>query len=463
MNRTLRIVLLLLCLLCLDGKILAQTITLSEARERAHEHNKQMGIANETLLKAQNTLRAMKSNYFPKLSGSAYAYYTTDRKNDFELGSLNTTSILEGIEIPPEMLPQLAPLLSIIPAEIPLPSIPMNLNLSNSYLASISLEQPIYMGGKIIHGNKMAKIGVEMAELNEKLSREQVIISVDEAYWTLVQTIELKATAEAYMRAIDEVYRVVNNAMEAGMRTEVDLMRVKVEQSNARLQLQRAENGIKLAQMNLCQVIGAPLTDPIFPEEDFPEALLLAENVGDPTARPEYSLLSKQIDLKAAEVKVVRSDFLPHLGLRAAYTYTHGIRLNDQLLLDNFSPSVMLSLSVPIFRWGEGRSKVRAAQSEQRIAALKREEVSEKIILEQQQALNHYNELLMEVELTQSTVEETKELLKRSHDRYRAGFDTTANLLEAETMAVKANSERINAKAKLALARTTLLKALGKL
>lgn len=455
--------LLLLCLAGIGEKAEAQALSLNEARERACRHNKQIAIADENSFKAQHTLRAMKTNYLPKLSGSAYAYYTTKRKKELSLGSIETGPLLAGLQIPSGQQQLLAPLLAIIPAQVPLPSIPLELDLNNSYVAGIAIEQPIYMGGKIIAGERMARIGVEMARLNRLLGEDEVILAVDEAYWTLVQTLEMQTTAEAYSRTIDEVYRVVNNAMNAGMRTEVDLMRVKVEQSQAKLQLQRAANGVKLARMNLCQVIGAPLTEPLTPTESFPIEPTITATAGDPTERPEYGLLSRQIEMKQAEVKLIRSDFLPHIGLRAAYTYTHGIRLNEQLLLDNGGPSVMVSVSLPIFRWGEGRAKIRAAQADQRIATLKQAEIAEKIVLEQQQAENRYYEMAAEVELTRITVEETEQLLRQSHNRYQAGLDTTASLLEAETIAVKAKGEHIAAKAKLALAHTALLKAMGRL
>lgn len=444
----------------------AQELSLDQARSRALAHNRKIAQAQERQHGAEQMLRAMKTNYLPKLSVSAYAYYATaGRERTLELGSVQlpdeTQAKLQSLG---QAMPHLAPILAQIPSEIALPSLTYKLKTGNSYLASAHLTQPIYMGGKIASAHHMARIGVEMANLGVALTQDEVYLATDEAYWQLVEVLELRTTAEAYVKTIAEVHRIVTNAVSAGMRTRADLLRVEVEQSKAHLALERASNGVRLAQSHLSQIVGLPLDAEPSPTDSFPSPLFTSEgHMGDLSTRPEYALLSKQIELKRANTRLVRSDFLPQVGLRASYSYVRGLRINDQLLLDNATPSVMLSLNIPIFSWGEGRAKVRAARTQERIAILEREEMSEKMMLEQQQALNRYHEQVLEVDLTKRTIAQADALLKQTHDRYAVGLDTTAELLEAELIASQARSDHTSARSRLALAATRLAKALGQL
>lgn len=443
----------------------AQGLSLAEARRQALNHNHRAAQARESSNEAQATLKAARTHYLPKVAASAYALYSGSGKTQqLDLGTYPLpASLLSRFQNVAQAYPALAPLLGALPTEINLPSVPYQVKTGNSYLLSAHLTQPLYTGGKISAANRMARTGVEMATLNEALTEDEICVSTDRAYWQLVEVNELVRTAEAYVKAIDEAHRIVSEAVTAGMRTHADRLRVEVERGKAQLAHERSLHGQRLAQMNLAQIMGLPLDTVLLPSESFPQPRPVADAAGQVDTRPEYGLLQKQVELKKANVSLVRSDFLPQLGLRVGYGYMRGLRINDHLLIDQASPSVMVSLNVPIFSWGEGRAKVKAAQAQVQKAALQLQEMSEKMILEQQQAIDHYKEQCLEVEITNRTVMQTEALLKQTHDRYEAGLDTTAELLEAELIASQARSEHIAARSRLALAETLLQKAMGRL
>ncbi len=75
----------------------------------------------------------------------------------------------------------------------------------------------------------------------------------------------------------------------------------------------RADNGVRLARMNLCHVIGLPLLSEVPLPKPSTRPLPRLESEADVTARPEYALLGKQIELKEQEKNLTRSDFLPNI------------------------------------------------------------------------------------------------------------------------------------------------------
>ncbi len=438
----------------------AQELSLDQCRERALKHNNRIAIAAEQQSKATDILKAAHTAYFPKLSASGYAYYTTSEMRqtlDFPAVDLSQALSIDPSTVPPQLLPLLAQL----PKTLRLPSQEFTVSPNRSYLAGVHIEQPIFMGGKIVAGNKMAEIGVEMSRSSKALTEAEVIVAADDAYHLCLQTQKLREVAATYLETVREFERVVGNAVKSGMRMRSDLLKVEVEKSKAEMQLLRAENAVKLARMSLCQVIGLPLeselqlTDSI--QVDFPVV------VGDVTLRPEYALLRQQIELKEQEKRTVRGDFLPTVGVRASYNYAYGLRVNDQLMMNQGGLSAIVSVSVPLFRWGEGVRRVRAAESEKRMVEHRLAEMSSKMALELRQATDSFAEADKEVELTARIFTQAREHCSISANRYAVGMETTADHLEAQSLLSKAEADHVIALCKRATAYTALLKAGGHL
>lgn len=438
----------------------AQEMTLDQCRQMALENNKKMAVAQQNKTKANLTQKSTFTHFFPKISANGMAYYTTAESDiALKLGSMQIfdPTIVSGI-IPSQLYPIVEGL-----STIQLPDMNFKLNLNNSYLVGVNIEQPIYMGGKIRSGYKMSKIGNEIADLNIKKTEAEIITETDKAYWLYVQTLELTKSAKSYKETVEEFHRVVSNAVDAGMKSRNDLMKVQVQLNQANLQLQRAENGKELSRMNLCQIIGLPLQSEILPTQSFSDNITEMVTVSDISARPEYAMLNKQVEFKNQEKRMVASEFLPFIGVMGSYNYTYGVKLNDEVIFNNNGFSGMISVKIPLVHWGEGARKIKIAETERVMAELQRDDLSEKMELEMQQAINNYNEQLLEVVLTETALEQAQENLQISKNYYEAGMESISDYLEAQTISQNAESEHIIAKTKLEIGKTEYLRTIGKL
>ncbi|MDL2239304.1 TolC family protein [Bacteroidales bacterium OttesenSCG-928-L14] len=449
----------IICLL-FTNILLSQEMTLEQCREIALENNKKMAIAQKNQTKSDLTVKSTFTNFLPKLSASGMAYYTTS-KFDHNLK-------IDDIQIfdPSPLRDYIPPIIYDFideKSKVVIPDMDFQFNMNNSYLVGANIDQPIYLGGKVRSGYKMSKIGSEIADINIRKTEAEIINETDKAYWLYVQTLELQKSANTYKETVAEFERVVKNAVDEGMKSRNDIMKVQVQLNQANLQLHRAQNGVNLARMNLCQVLGLPLETIITPTETLDDNLVEISYTLDISSRPEYEMLTKQVELKNVEQRFVQSDFLPTVGVRGAYNYAYGVKLNDEVLLNNGGFSAMLSVSVPIFHWGEGARKVQIAKAETDIVDLQREELNELMKLELQQAINQYNELLLEVSMTEIALEQAQENLRMSKDYYEEGLENISDYLEAQAIWQNAESEHIIAKSKLRIGRTEYLRTAGKL
>lgn len=408
-----------------------QSLTLEQCRQMALENNKRIAIAARDKERADLITGAARTNYLPRLSAEGSALFShSDTRMSLQLDGL--------------------------------PPMDFDLNINRIYMADLNIEQPIYTGGKITSGYRMSQVGSDIAELNKALTEDEVLLETDNAYWLCVQARELQLSALQYKETVDEFYRVVKNACDAGMKSQNDLMKVQVQLNQADLQLHRAENGVRFSRMNLCNIIGLDLQSDISLSETFAESHVEINPNASVFSRPEYAMLDKQIELKKYEKQYVRSDFLPQIGIMGSYGYIHGAKFNNEQLFGNKpSFSAMVSIKIPLFSWGEGTKKVRAVEREIQMAQLQRDDLGQKMELELQQAINSYNEGVLEVRLTQKALAQSEENLRISRDNYDVGMETISDYLEAQTIWRNAQAEHITAKAKLEIRKTEYLKASG--
>jgi outer membrane protein TolC len=403
---------------------------------------------------------------FPKLSATANYLYTNTMMRKTIPGAYLPTFV------PDPATGQLTPnILTMNPDGSPIfkeyayfPDMDITLKMSGTWMAGLRAEQPIYMGGKITSAYNMSQIGSEIARLNQTLTQAELTVKTDEAYWTYVQTTELLKLAHSYQKVVTELLRNVQDAEEVGLKHRNDVLKVQVKVNEAELQVRQAENGITLSRKNLCRIVGLPLDSEVPLPSSFDDpSPFNADRSTTHTARPEYAMLEKQIALKDRQVKLVQSDFLPKAGLMANYGYLNGIRLNGDKMIDRASFLALASVSIPIFQWGEGRNKVRAAKAEREVAQLLRDDISEQLQLDLDKAINLCDESALEVRLTARSLEQAQENMKVSGDQYAEGMETLAGYLEAQTVWQRAWTEHINAQTRQRFNQTYYLKAAGKL
>lgn len=451
-------------------------LTLEQCRSIALDSSSILRSARLTEEKTALDRKAVITNFLPKFSAyGLYLWTSSSFDYDFSGGALPIYKNVYGNLVPDLMKDAAGNIvynngIPVFNQYAVIPPMTLSVDLANTFTAGVSVTQPVFMGGKIISGYRMADIGTEMAELNSQLKADETVVSVDEAYWMFVKACKLLETAESFSTTVDSTLTFVQNAVNAGMATSTDLLKVDIQRNNAALMTAKARNGQRLAMMNLCHILGLPLTTVIEVDQsgfdvDSTEIVpdkVYAEN-DSIEGRPDYRLLVKQAELKKRNVDFVRSDFLPQLGVMASYGYSYGLKLQDEVLLNQDGFTVMATLKVPIFAWGEGWLKVQSAKKEHEAALEELERLEG--LMELERARNRYavTEAALQVSLARSSMESAELNLKVSRDQFATGMETLVNVLEAQTQWSKCRSEWIEAVADYRLACTKYLKSVGSL
>ncbi|HPH73515.1 MAG TPA: TolC family protein, partial [Paludibacteraceae bacterium] len=322
--------------------------------------------------------------------------------------------------VSPEMTTDIEKLLNMLRSELIRAWEPITVSLKGAFLANITLQQPIFAGGRIVSGNKMAKIGVEMAEENNRLQKSNAIVEADKMYWLYISVKEKVKLAETYSGLLDNLVKMVSDAATTDMISNNDLMKVKVQRDKVKMELQKARSGLELTRMALCKTLGVSYDTQIVPTDTVVQT---NEHIAltPPNAlerRPEYQLMQKMIAIKEGEIKLVRGNYLPTIGMAASYAYVGGVKVQGKKTHPQNLSNVMATISIPITNWWEGSQKIKSARVDKNIAELEVEKNLKLIELEIKQAELNMTDAFTRINMCDEALEQTKENLRIMTDRY---------------------------------------------
>lgn len=456
------------------GWVQAQAeLDLARCRELALKNSKALEISESQWEKARFEMRLYQANYFPELSVVGFGLYH-QKKYEYKVqgGYLPVyKSDAEGNKIPDLIIhPGTGKPVAgaggtpLFHEYAFLPDIGLRLALRGVYTAGIRLEQPLYMGGKVRAAYLMAKAGEAIAGEQVRYRRSEVVLETDRAYWRLLRLKEQVGAALKYRETVKELLKNLRNARQVGMSTANDVLKVQVRYNEADLMVQQLQNGETLARMNLCRIVGFGLQTPIRIRDSLSAALQprLWQRDSSVVQRPDYRILKYEVDLKGRQAKLVRSDYLPQIGVSAGYGYGGGLKLNGQAE-EGASFTALASVRIPLFHWGEGRNKIRSAKIDREISRLSLEESVELMRLEIAAARFRVRDAETRVVMARHALDQARENLKVSGDRFQVGMESLASLLEAQAQWQQAWSQWIEAKALLHQSESEYLHAIGQL
>ena len=266
---------LALCLLVASASF-AQTYTLKEYEDFALQNSKSLKVAQERVNAAEQLKKAAFTQFLP--SFQAVGTYMWNQKNisllsedallpvgtkmaDGSFGFTadqisNNWTVIDGQPVPLDadgvpFNPKTNPEKILWKQYAYLPKSELTYDVHNVFAAGIGFTQPIFLGGKVRELYNIAKVSEEMARLQTDNRQEELIISVDQAYWTTVSLINKKKLAEKYVELLTKLEKNIQASINEGVATKGDLLNVKVKLNEANLALTRATNGVVLSKMSL--------------------------------------------------------------------------------------------------------------------------------------------------------------------------------------------------------------------
>lgn len=463
------------------GTYAQRILNLDSCRALALTNNKELRIGQEKINAAHYQRKAAFTNYLPKIDVMGTYMHTQkeisllsdDQKQSISHIGTSTSAALKEMAANNPILSTLLPALQ--PLEGGLNSMGQGLvdalrtDTRNLYAGTATLTQPLFMGGKIIAYNKITKYAEQLARSQHATGMQEVILNTDQAYWQVISLTNKKKLAESFLKLVQKLDEDVDKMVAEGVATKADGLSVKVKVNEAEMTLTQVDNGLSLSKMLLCQLCGLPLdTDLQLADQDM-------ENLALPATYTESNIdlaLANREELKSLElaskiyqqkVNVARSEFLPTVGLTANYLVSNPSLLNGFENKFRGMWGIGVVVKIPVFHWGEGIYKVKAAKAEANIARYQLEDVKEKVELQVTQSSYKVNEAAKKLAMAEKNMEKAEENLRYATLGFKEGVIPTSNVLEAQTAWLSAQFGKIDAQIDLKMSEIYLNKSMGTL
>ena len=344
----------------------------------------------------------------------------------------------------------------------------MTIDMTHIVVAHVGITQPIYTGGRLTQLYRIAQSTERMAALKANTKHDDIIASVDEAYWRVISVEQKKKLADNYFNLLCKLEGDVTELVSEGLATQSDLLKVRTKRGEAEVKKLQADNGLTLSRMALAQICGLPLNATFHLDDSgLTETTLATNNIDAEAAaanRTELQLLQEAERIARSNQKLAAAGLQPTIVASAGYIYTNpnadnGIR-SDWKGHGFFSAGVVVN--VPIAH-ADDILRYKAAKHAANAVALEVEETREKLTLQTTQANQKLMESQQKIALAQLTCNNATEVLRMAQESFASGMISSSELMQAQTAWLSAASDLVDAQTEAKVNDTKLRKYTGQL
>jgi len=422
-------IIIVLCFIVVAIPLMAQEplrLSVQDCIDMALENNIELKNSQLEIDKARATKNEARAEYFPTVSAQAIGFDALNPFFSFGIEDIDNA--------------QLRQILYSLYAEYG-----ANLGIDKEYsfiqngvILNAMATEPIYAGGRIRNGNKLAKLGIEAAELQEKVKEDEVRLQTEKLYWQIVALQDKVTTLDMLDRLLDTLDKDLSGAIEAGLAMPTDQYKLRVKQNESQLNRKKLTDGITLLKMALAQTIGADwqtmtLTDTLGLETE-PAAYYHVANEAV-ASRNESHLLDLSLRAEDLKKKMTLGEALPSLLVGGSASY--------HTIFEHSKPNAMVfaMLQIPITDWHKTSYKLKKHDLDAEMAENTRRDLTEKMEMQTNQAWFNLEQSWLRITMAQTALNDAEANLKITEDYYEAGLVALSDVLEAQTLLKQSRDE----------------------
>ena len=395
-----------------------QVLSLQQVKEQALAHNISIRTAEDAVREAREQKKEAFTSFFPQISATGMGFRTN---TDMMKTSINTASLL------PSSLATALP--SALAGMIP-PTLSFSM-LDRGLMAGVAAVQPLFAGGRIINGNKLARAGVEASEIQKQISENNVELTATQYYWQIISLKEKQRTLNAVDAMLRQLEHDATMAVKAGVGMRNDLLQVQLRQNEVESNRIKLDNGLRLARRMLAQYIGAEgeidVNDTVNTASMPPFLIQEVNNDDAVAATPEYKLLQKNVEVTRLQKQMEIGKNMPSIGIGA--TYSH---YNMAEGMKNTFGMVFATVTVPISQWWGGAHAIKRRQIAEDVARRQLADNRQQLAIRIQKNRDDVNDAYKQLAIARKGIEQSEENLRLNRNFYQTGTVTMNNLLDAQ-------------------------------
>lgn len=425
----------------------AQSLTLDRCLEMAKSANTDILSSRIEVEKAEAQKKQVFTKYFPQVSVGGVGYYALNPLIKFGINDIQSDDMRNLLQ-------------AVYDAFADDTDIQKDIELMKwGASATVLAAQPVYAGGRIRTGNKLAGLGVEAYQLQADQKERDVLEDVESSFYLVLGLQEKEGTVDAALELLDSLALIVDVSLKNGLITKTDALQVELKRNEMLSNKQKLTSGLRLAKRFLCEKIGQSYSDELVFEEPAEEMQLPLRydysEVGG-SIRPEMRLLELNVEAERLKKKLTLGEALPQVAVIAGAAYGNIVK-NDP----TFNAVACLSLSIPITAWWETSHKLKQHDASIRQARLMQNNYSRMMSLEEEKAYSDMMDAWTLLSSDETALDLAKENFRLAQLNYDAGANTISEVLQAYTLLLQAQNAATDHRSSYRVARRRLLDLRG--
>ena len=328
-------------------------------------------------------------------------------------------------------------------------------------LGGVTATLPLFTGGQIVNGNKLAALQVEVNQLQLRQSENEVRLTTEQYYWQVVSLKEKLHTLSVLEEQLTRLQADVEASVEAGVVNRNDLLQVQLKQNETQSSRINVENALTLSRNLLAQYMGLGIDsvevtftmDNRLPEDPTllyvaPESALGQTN--------EYHLLQQNVKASQLQKRMAVGKNLPTVAIGGGYAYENLLDRDHDFWVG------FATVSIPLTDWWGGSHDIKKHKIAVRNAQNQLDDQSELLIIRMRKNWNDLNDAYKQVGIALKSIEQATENLRLQTDYYTAGTCTMSDLLEAQTLFQQSRDRYVESFAQYEVKKREYLQATGR-
>lgn len=326
----------------------------------------------------------------------------------------------------------------------------------------LTLSQPLYTWGKLSAAIRAAEIGLSTADEELRRANQNLVRDVAVAFWDLVLAKELHAVAaddlEMKRRHADEAHR----RFRGGVATEYDTLAADVALANARPEVIRSENRIRIARERLrtllCIDAEVDVTGTLEVLPEPPPTIGMVRETAF-ARRPDLRFQERRTGVFRELLTIASAEGKPRLDLKGSA----GLHRFDSGGADGSGPAwnVGLFFTFPFFDGFRGDGLRMQADADLRREEIGLERLKDAVTLQLEEALSSLREATELLKAVETTVERARRLVSMAEKGYELGVKTRIEVEDAQSNLLRARTAELEARRNWRVARIMLDWSMG--
>ncbi|MDO9339289.1 MAG: TolC family protein [Bacteroidales bacterium] len=298
---------------------------------------------------------------------------------------------------------------------------------------SLNIDQPLFTYNRTKINLKELQLSLENAQLNYAIQLLALEKQVTQAfYYVYQQQQSLDISNQAYQN-MQKSYEVSKNKVDAGISAREEMFQAELNLATTRSDFENKQVSLENAKDDFKLFIGMSLYDD----------LIVIPNIAVDTVKINISFaidqgLANRMELRQREINIETSQF-DLIQTKALNEFKGSLGLSLGLFGDNekfkdvyASPTdnetVSLSLTVPLWDWGERKARIKATEASMETAKITFEEEQNSIILGIRKVYRNLLNLQNQIEIARQSVTNAQLTYDLNLEKYKNGDLTGMDL-----------------------------------